>query len=125
MSRTKSRIKPQLYLGPLQASAQIGRITAGQFEEALKFRSKERHYTYRQIRTRFERLTMSRCTHALMTPLNRSSTGKKVTRLCVHSLRSTNGSGVHAKQGTKYRSVVVVLILCSVIFVSSRSSTET
>ena len=41
MSRTKSRIKPQLYLGPLQASAQIGRITAGQFEEALKFRSKE------------------------------------------------------------------------------------
>jgi integrase len=105
--------------------ATIGRITAGQVKEALKFRSREPtlHVSADQDKIRMAHYVPlhPRVIEAVEPLLD----GKKVTRLCSHSLRSTNGSGIRAKQGTKYRSVAVVGILYSVIFVSSRSSTET
>jgi integrase len=105
--------------------ATIGRITAGQFEEALKFRSREPtlHVSADQDKIRMAHYVPlhPRVIEAVEPLLD----GKKVTRLCFHSLRSTNGSGSRGKQGTKYRSVAVVGILYSVIFASSRSSTET
>jgi len=105
--------------------ATIGRITAGQVKEALKFRSRGPTLLVSadqdKIRMAHYVPLHPRAIEAVEPLLD----GKKATRLCFHSLRSTNGSGSRGKQGAKYCSVAVVGILYSVIFVSSRSSTET